>query len=533
MYHLRDSFQQCTFSGRGEWLSLVSSVPAYFVIYQRSSYLIRNLALCGAKKIKEGITQTDSMLKRGNEINKAMSRVLYFYLMAIVVSLTSQLSLQPFYLYSAGLLVCSLSLVHLLIKLSYEMPTKRFLFSLQGFTLIYGLSLAYIVGNLLINSFGTPFIGLDDATYQAQQTDIANNLTTHYGALSDNTLMAGFYSGYPNFGGILMYLVGSKHWLVPRVATVLLHVCSIIPFYRIVSRYSTVGSSLSTTILYAISPMILTLQFLQLKDGLLITLLVLSTHSILNLIERRKLLLYLPILTLCLFAMITIRAMVIVAFLVSILLFYVLRKQKGSIFVGLSLSALIVVGVLYLWSWLATNGIVLDPEAYYSVRMEFLGDSGRMAGEASQLSSTWYVALVSAPLFIVMSPFVPIPSAFVFENPLYPSTNFEFSANVFLYALLPLFFVSIYRILKDRQTTQAPLFILLFFFVYKVGSALSGMTIWSYRQTLPATLAVLLLIPIGLDTTPTKTTKRIKQITSIILVVLLFAWTFFRTYIRQ
>lgn len=473
------------------------------------------------------------MIKRNNEFNRVMLGVLFFYLIALIVSLISQFSVQTFYLYSAGFLVCSLIFVHLLIKLSYEMPTKRFLFSLQGFTLIYGLSLAYIVGNLLINSFGTPFIGLDDAIYQTQQTDIADNLKTHFGDLSANTIMTGFYSGYPNFGGMLMYLVGSKHWLVPRVATVLLHVCSIIPFYRIISRYSTVGSSLTTTILYAISPMILTFQFLQLKDGLLITLLVFSTYSILNLTERRKPLLYLPVLILCLFAMITIRAMVIVAFLVSILLFYVLRRQKGSVFVGLGLSVLIVGGVLYLWYWLAANGIVLDPEAYYSVRMELLGDSERMAGEASQLSSTWYVALVSAPLFVVMSPFLPIPSAFVFENPLYPSANFEFSANIFLYALLPLFFVSIYRILKEIRTAQAPLFILLFFFVYKVGSALSGMTIWSYRQTLPATLAVLLLIPIGLDTTPTKTTKRIKRITSIILVILLFAWTFFRTYIRQ
>ena len=277
-----------------------------------------------------------------------MAWVLLFYLIALVVSLTSQLSVQTFYLYSGGFLVSSLIFIHLLIKLSFEVPTKRFLFSLQVFTLVYGLFLAYTIGSLLINSFGTPFIGLDDATYQAQQTDIANNLTIHYGALSDNTLMTGFYSGYPNFGGILMYLVGSKHWLVPRVATVLLHVCSIIPFYRIVSRYSTVGSSLTATILYAISPMILTLQFLQLKDGLLITLLVVSTYSILNLTERRKPLLYLSVLIVCLFAMITIRAMVIVAFLVSILLFYVLRKQKGSVFVGLGLSVHIT---LYVWNF--------------------------------------------------------------------------------------------------------------------------------------------------------------------------------------
>lgn len=473
------------------------------------------------------------MLQSNSKINSMTAGVFFFYMMALIVSFTSQLSVQSFYLYSGGFLICSLFSVKLLTRLSCEMTSRNFLFLLQGFTLIYGLLLAYFVGYLLINNFGEPYIGLDDANYQVQQSEIANNLTTHTGSLNANTLMTGFYSGYPNFGGILMYLTGSTYWLVPRAATVVLHVCSILPFYQIVSRYSTVRSSLTATILYAISPMILTFQFLQLKDGLLITLLVVSTYSILNLTERRKLLLYLPILILCLFAMITIRAMVIVAFLVSILLFYILRRQRESVFVGLGLSVLIVGGVLYLWSWLATNGIVLDPEAYYSSRMEFLGDSERMAGEASQLSSTWYLALVSAPLFVVMSPFVPIPSAFVFENPLYPSTNFEFSGNVFLYALLPLFFVSIYCILKERQTTQAPLFILLFFFVYKVGSALSGMTIWSYRQTLPATLAVLLLIPIGLDTTPSKTTKRIKQITSIILVVLLFAWTFFRTYIRQ
>lgn len=473
------------------------------------------------------------MLQSNSKINSMTAGVFFFYMMALIVSFTSQLSVQSFYLYAGAFLICSLFSIKLLTRLSCEMTPRQFLFLLQGVTLIYGLLLAYFVGYLLINNFGEPYIGLDDANYQLQQSEIANNLTTFSGSLNANTLMTGFYSGYPNFGGMLMYLTGSTYWLIPRAATVVLHVCSILPFYQIVSRYSTVRSSLTATILHAISPMILTFQFLQLKDGLLITLLVLSTYSILNLTERRKPLLYLPILILCLFAMITIRAMVIVAFLVSILLFYVLRRQKGSVFVGLGLSVLIVGGILYLWSWLASNGMVLDPEAYYSVRMELLGDSERMAGEASQLSSTWYVALVSAPLFVVMSPFLPIPSAFVFKNPLYPSTNFEFSANIFLYALLPLFFVSLFRILKERRTTQAPLFILLFFFVYKVGSALSGMTIWSYRQTLPATLAVLLLIPIGLDTVPSKTTKRIKRTTSVILVVLLFAWTFFRTYIRQ
>ena len=479
------------------------------------------------------INPVTDMAKSSIELNKAMVGVLCFYLLSLLVSLTTQISVQAFYLYSGGFLLCSLFFVHIFVRLSYEISPNKFLIYLQGFTLIYGLLCAFFIGHMLINSFGEPFIGLDDANYQTQQANIANNLLGHYGAMNSHTLMSGFYSGYPNFGGILMYLVGSTHWYVPRGATVFLHVCTIIPFYRIVSRYSTVSSSLTATVLYAISPMILTMQFLQLKDGLLITLLVFATSSLLNLIEGKKVILHLLALIICLFGMITIRAMVIVAFLVAVLLFYVFRRRKGDIFVGLGLSILVLGGISYLWNWLSTQGLVLDPQEYYSVRMEHLGDSERMAGEASQLSSTWYVALVSAPLFVVMSPFVPIPSAFVFENPLYPSTNFEFSANIFLYAFLPLFFVSIYRIFKERQNAQAPIFILLFFFVYKVGSALSGMTIWSYRQTLPATLAVLLLIPLGLDTTPTKSVKRVRRIASVILVVLLFAWTFFRTYIRQ
>lgn len=473
------------------------------------------------------------MLQSNSKINSMTAGVFFFYIMALIVSFTSQLSVQSFYLYAGAFLICSLFSIKLLTRLSCEMTPRQFLFLLQGFTLIYGFLLAYFVGYLLINNFGEPYIGLDDANYQLQQSEIANNLTTHTGSLNANTLMTGFYSGYPNFGGILMYLTGSTYWLVPRAATVVLHVCSILPFYQIVSRYSTVRSSLTATILYAISPMILTFQFLQLKDGLLITLLILSIYSMTKLIAKRKFILYLPLLIICLFAMITIRAMVIVAFLVSTLLYYIMKGNKRNIFVGLGLGLLIAGGISYLWSWLATKSLVLDPEDYYSTRIDLLGNTESMAGQASNLASTWYVKLVSAPLFVIMSPFLSIPNAFLFENPLYPSTNFEFSANIFLYALLPLFFVSLFRILKERRTTLAPLFILLFFFVYKVGSALSGMTIWSYRQTLPATLAVLLLIPIGLDTVPSKTTKRIKCTTSVILVVLLFAWTFFRTYIRQ
>lgn len=457
--------------------------------------------------------------------------VTLLYLFCIIVEVLFTLKIQIFYLYSGLFILSSIFISLIIAQWSKQVSEKTFLTVTTLTTFIYGLLLIWISSQVAIYEIGTPFVGLDDAIYDEQQRQIAKNIRTFH-EISSQTLMSGFYSGYPNFGGILMYLFGSDSWWIPRIANIFLHSMSLPLFYSIIKHYSSTSGAKIASILFGLSPIFLTYAIFQMKDSNIIFLVLLIFILIRNILKGERIVLSIAIAIPTLAALIFYRAMIILALVISILLSVLFSGTgKKKVFSTAAVSVL-VVGVFILWGYISSSGLATGYNDYFGRRLTLLGDEERLAGGGSTLTESGYGSLVSAPLFITMSPLLPIPGAILFEDPKYPSTNLNFSGNLFLYAILPLALIGAFWTFKRRKEAGFPFLILLFFFVYKIGSAISGMTIWSYRQNMPATLTLLMLLPIGLDTMMTKQENRARKLILLLSYFLIFIWSGFRYIIR-
>lgn len=462
-------------------------------------------------------------------------RLFILYVVSLIVGAIFILEIQTFYWYSFLILISSVFVIGFNYYIIRRESASIFLLILFFFTLLYGVTLIYLSSATLINHFGKPFFALDDENYHYQQVEIFNKLKIHKGELSPRTLDSGFYSGYPNIGGITMYIFGSNSYNIPRFLTLFLHAIGIFPFYRTIRSYASETSSKFSVILYAVSPMLFINSIFQLKDTIIIFIVLICISLMNNILKKKRKLKPILMISLCLSLLISIRAMIILMFLLSIIIFALVSKSERN---KLLLRAPIMVFIIALvtivfWKYLSNFNLFLTPDDYFRLRLEMLGESDNLMGTKSNISSTHFAAIVSAPLYVVLSPFLPIPDSILFENPLYPSTNAYFASNLYYYAILPLVFLGAYYIFKNRKTFPLPLFILTLFIVYKIGSALSGMTAFSYRQSLPTILCALMIVPIGIDHMNTISAKRIMKVVFLISIVTMCAWSIFRLYIRQ
>lgn len=455
--------------------------------------------------------------------------IFLFILLAVFMQVLFQQQLHLFLLISVLWLSSSFVLILVLHKLTIDVSESVFCITLFIVTIIWGTFLIIISSTSLSFFRGMPFVGMDDVEYNIQQIDIANRLINR-GKIEIDLLDSGFYAGYANFGGIIMYLVGIPHWSIPRIATVILFASSSVLFYTIMRSCYTLKASRIISFIFALSPMFIFYAVFQLKDSLIIFLLLIAFSSAFNISKGRSVVWNILLMISTLACLIPIRAMTIVSALLAITLYWIHItsgiKRLASLFLVIS----ICMGIIYVWNYSSSFGTFMTPNDYYDVRFSLLGDSQRLTGENSVLANSSFAYIVSAPLFILLSPLVPIPTALLFVNPEYPNLNHDFSNNIFLYALLPFFLMSVIIWYNNRKEYRSVTLFIFFFLIYKIGTALSGMALWSFRQSLPATMALLMIIPISFENYQIRLGRKL---TIFLLSFLYVAWSLFRLYIRS
>lgn len=475
-------------------------------------------------------------INKENELNitKLLKKIGFslvgLFSFSVIMQIVMQRDLYHFTLISALWIFSSYILICFFTKLTIFKTNSEFKFCISVFitTFIWGMLLIFLSVFTLTHFSGMPFIGVDDVIYHEQQVEIANRLMQSYSF--DITLLdAGFYSGYPNFGGIIMYLLNNTSIFIPRVATLLLFSLSVLIFYSILKKCYPINISRFTTLIYALSPMFVLYSIVQMKDGLILFFILMFIFSLINISLGKRVLINLILLILTLVCLIPIRAMIIITLLLSIIPFAIYRKNVTSKLMVFTILLLTIAGVVLLWNYASSFELFMSPKEYYEVRFENLGDSNKLVGANSAISKLGYTSLVSGPLFVLLSPLLPIPTVLSFVNPNYPNLNIEFASNLFMYSIIPFFFTSLFIFIYTK--TKSSILVLLFsmFFIYKIGSALSGMTVWSYRQSLPATLLLLMIIPLSLCN---PNIKKWQKLPSYFVYILLFVWSFFRLYIR-
>ncbi|MDN3689482.1 glycosyltransferase family 39 protein [Cyclobacterium jeungdonense] len=353
---------------------------------------------------------------------------------------------------------------------------------------------------LEINGF--PFVtDKDDFIYNEISIEIAENWEANgINFESDIPLSTGFYSGFPTFSSLLMYLF-FKSWIIVRIGNAFLGALMVVYFAKLLRMFYSKDVSNFGLSLVIFSPVFITYSSLQFKDTLLIFLLTAIFYYLMKLVKFNYSLKSIILVILFLTALIFVRAATIIPVLLAFVLLIYFTRQRRTYLLSFFLF-LILFGVFFLWSFLNQYSLIDEPFFYFQSRYDNIFGENSNIGIESLISNSNLAFLFSSPLFILGSVILPIPLA-VFLPDVQFFTNYNYTANIFQSALTPFFVVSVFFFFKNRNNHQFLWFFIFFYFFYKFGQGLS-LSVFNLRQSLPSIVALHLILPLFLVYRPNK-----------------------------
>lgn len=388
----------------------------------------------------------------------------------------------------------------------------------------------FLIAEILLYARGIPYVALDDVIYDTQQKNIYSQLVRN--GISSGYFLTGSYSGYPNLGAIFMYLLDNNEWYIPRLMTVFMMSISSVLLYSTLKQMYSVNSSRIMSIFFAFTPLYSFYSIVQLKDYVIIFILIVFFFSLVSIYNKKRILISLLLAIVALVSLLFFRPAIIFSLLVSLLIWGLFIKKKSGYMSKMGvlfLSIFVLYYFFYLWSSLSDIGFASRLDDYLDSRMEMIVTGNKLIGENSRHITGFWMKLIGMPFYATLSPFLPVPTCVLFIDPLYPALNYEYNSNIFLYAILPFFLASLWYVILHRKEFSIELYFVIFFFVYKFGQA-TTMSVFGLRQSLPGILCVMYLLPIVFHKKiPTKHYKLI----FIALLVLVFLWAFIRQQLRS
>ena len=394
---------------------------------------------------------------------------------------------------------------------------------------IFGVIFIFLIAEILLYARGIPYVALDDVIYDMQQKSIYSQLTRN--GISLGYFMTGSYSGYPNLGALCMYIFDNNEWYLPRLVTVFMMSVSSVLLYLTLKQMYPSNSSRSISILFAFTPLYSFYSIVQLKDYVIIFILVTFFFALVSLYNRTYIFVSLLLAIGSLVSLLFFRPAIIFSLLASLLIWSLfIRKSNGRMSkIGiLFLTLVILCYFFYLWNSLSNIGFASGLNEYMDSRMEMVITGNKLIGESSRHITGFWMKLVGIPFYATLSPFLPIPTCVLFVDPLYPALNYEYSSNVFLYAILPFFLATLWYIILHRKEFSIELYFVIFFFIYKFGQA-TTMSVFGLRQSLPGILCIMYILPIVFQK---KISEKHSKLIFFILLILVFLWAFIRQQLR-
>nr|WP_255362676.1 glycosyltransferase family 39 protein [Mucilaginibacter sp. L294] len=305
----------------------------------------------------------------------------------------------------------------------------------------------------------------------------------------------GFYSGFPNFSAFAMLVFG-KGWWAPRIGNAIVSAITVVYCARSLYLLYPVKIARVGITLLIFSPVFISYTHLQLKDTLLVFLISGVLYHFLLVLNKKASVMGVGIIVIYLSCMLFIRAATIPPILIAImvcLLFTGYKLSLGHKIIGITIVCLVVGGVIFFWNYLSDFDLLQSPETYFQSRYDNSLGANAQVGQKALISTSKLAYFFSAPLFILGSIVLPIPLAVKLQSAFY-FTNYEYTANIFSMALTPFFAVALYNWFKNRKKHKELIFIIAFYFIYKVGQAFS-LSILSLRQSLPSVLCMYMIVP--------------------------------------
>lgn len=460
---------------------------------------------------------------------------LIFSLIAIVFGLiiksqlndTSVFGLLTFVLLSALMLILSSSIQ---IK-------DGFILKILFISMFVKILAVFIMEYILINYNGMPYLSFkDDYVYNSTSTDILDAWKNRgLGFYDDIRFSSGFYSGYPVFSAFSKYLFGD-HYLIPRFMNVFFSTWTIYYFYKTLQYITSEYISRAATLLLAFSSVFIVYSSLQLKDIILVFFLSLLIYGTFSFLQKGFKIRYIYISILSIVFLLFFRAAILLPYFLAILLTYFITKQKNnSLFKVKNILGLtvIIVGFVYSWEFLHKFDVLnLNAGEYFNARLSIRGNDEAYSG-SNDLTNLGSLAILAGPILVFFSLLLPTP-VFVKLDEFSRSINYHYLPVIEYYAILPMALVGLLFVIRNYRYQRVGVFLVVFLLLYKIGQA-GGKSIFDSRQSLPAIyITYLLLGYFNLDNPQiVKLWKRYKPIIIILMVVIMFGFTYGRIIIRE
>jgi len=413
---------------------------------------------------------------------------------SIVVSIIFTSSISGFHFVAVLLISFSFTISKIFYLINLNSGILSYKIRLFCFSLITNFLFVFIIGWILIYINDIPFLSLnDDYFYNNLAKQLANYWNVNGFDIED--LYGGGYSGFPNFSAILMYITGFHEWWIPRIGNSILASFVVLFVFNIInSLYNNLRLSKLISSILAFSPYILIYASVQLKDMLLLFLTLGVFNYYIKIILEQLNIKNILIIIFFLFLMLFVRPGVIFALVAAIALhqlFFMPKKNKLYnyffiiLFMFLSYNA---------WNYIAQTTSAIDLEFYWEQRVGSRLGGEAVVGSDASINASSLKEIASIPFYVLISPFFPQPEIVNLNILEKYYTNFNFSPSIYKVSLIPFFFLSVFALFKKKREFKLVWVFLIFYVLYRFGQSIS-MSLFSLRQSLPAEICAIIILP--------------------------------------
>ncbi len=310
------------------------------------------------------------------------------------------------------------------------------------------------------------------------------------------------YWGYPTFCGFLYWLIFPNTYIA-RIANAIIGALNVLILYRIASVcMPTRRTAVLSGALALASPLAVYYSSTQHKDTMICFFVLIIVQSFLRVAMRKSTWIDVAKLVTCLFLLLLFRPVVSFIILVATVIVTFLQYRKNVVMVS-SLGAVVVM-VAVMWMSMSTlSERIPSPAGYLTQRYGMIGS----VKDESMVSQSPFRKLLSVPLFVAGSLFVPTPTmvdvpsdtAVKHMQPtLFRAEYYEMTSGIYFVATTPFLIIGVLFIFRNKDVLRQFAYPLAVIITYKLVLSFSHVLL-AFRHNFP--LYFLCLMPIALGMT--------------------------------
>lgn len=427
--------------------------------------------------------------------NQIIRRALGYFLVLLLFSVSFTLVFQGSqdFLLSLVLPIFDILFLDYYFHKGIAKSEKHFVYSIFFWSLFIRVVAVFIMGKILIHYNGMPFISdKDDYNYQMAAVEIMNRWkTSGFGFYYDIRFSSDSYSGFPNFSAALMYVFGTSFW-IPRLGNAFLSSITVVVGYKLAKKYSTIESARFLGALLCLLPFTIIFSSLQLKDTLLLFFTVLALYSSSNILENKKIIKSIVLLTISIIGISFGRPATIVPIaggLVLMMINNLFSRNPGYVVFKILVLGAVVFLLILSYNYLSSLGFeALDN--YFESRSQNMRDL-TIQDTNSKIKNYSIAEYLGSPLYILGGFF--LPPALLID--LGESINYPTWGVLQHFAFLPFLIPAMFSCFFNRKQFPIPFYLLIVYLLLRIGQASSLFTVFSPRQSLGTVFVMYLMLP--------------------------------------